>query len=38
MSAKQKMTIAITALCLIAVVAVVTVIAVFAASQQTFTS
>lgn len=38
MSAKQKMTIAITALCLIAIVAVVTVIAVFAASQQTFTS
>lgn len=38
MSAKQKMTIAITALCLVAVVAIVTVIAVFAANQQTFTS
>lgn len=38
MNARQKTTIAVTALCLLAVIAVVAIIAVFAASQQTFTS
>lgn len=38
MSSKQKMTIAITSLCLVAIVAVVAVIAVFAANQQNFKS